>query len=85
MTVRVRTKMEKHKPPHYFSVTEGVANIRKGQFALYTEDEEIYQEIADTFTDAEVCAVSEVEKYKPFHVGAVARLNGPYKEHFSRG
>ncbi|KAF6212314.1 hypothetical protein GE061_012836 [Apolygus lucorum] len=84
MTIRVRTKLEKHSPPHYFSVSEGVAKMRKGQFALYTEDEAIYHEIANTLSDAEVCSVSEVEKYKPFHVGAVARLNGPYKELFNR-
>lgn len=68
----------------YFSVPDGVKMIKKGKFALYTEDEAVYTEILHQMTDAEICSVSEVMKYNPFHVGAVAKKDSPYKEIFSR-
>nr|WVD93712.1 ionotropic receptor 75g [Graphosoma rubrolineatum] len=85
MTIRVREKIAKAKPKQiFYSVPDGVRMIKKGKFALFTEDEAIYTEILHQMTDAEVCSVSEVLKYNPFHVGAVAKKNSPYKELFNR-
>ncbi|XP_066903187.1 ionotropic receptor 75a isoform X3 [Halyomorpha halys] len=85
MTIRVREKIAKAKPKQiFYSVPDGVRMIKKGKFALFTEDEAIYTEILHQMTDGEVCSVSEVLKYNPFHVGAVAKKNSPYKELFNR-
>ncbi|XP_024083300.1 glutamate receptor ionotropic, delta-2-like [Cimex lectularius] len=86
LTVAVRKKLDKIKDPKdkYLNVEEGVAKLKKGQFAFYTEDEAIYTEIMHKMSDAEICSLSEVEKYRPFHVGAIAQDNSPYRELFSR-
>nr|QQP19803.1 ionotropic receptor 75q [Tropidothorax elegans] len=85
LSVRVREKILKSKQKKvFFNFAEGVAKIKKGKFALYTEDESVYTEILRQMTDAEVCSVSEVTKYNPFHVGAIAKKHSPYKEHFNR-
>ncbi|XP_014241952.1 glutamate receptor ionotropic, delta-2-like [Cimex lectularius] len=83
LTLRTRKKLEKAKQV-YFNVADGVLKIKKGQFALFTEDEALYTEIMLKMSDAEICSLSEVEKYKPFHVGAIARDNSAYKEMFNR-
>ncbi|BET00748.1 Ligand-gated ion channel [Nesidiocoris tenuis] len=85
LTVRVRQKMERYKEPFFLKVEDGVQRMKEGKFAFYAEDNICYAGIASTFTTAQICSVTELEKYKPFYTGGVVRHNSPLREHLNRG
>ncbi|XP_073985364.1 ionotropic receptor 75a-like [Rhodnius prolixus] len=86
VTKEVRKKLMLGEPSEhvYSSIVESVHRIKNGQFALFTKDEEVYAELLNQLSDAEVCTLSEVQVSNPYHVGALAVDDSPYKEIFSR-
>uniref|UniRef100_T1HDK4 Uncharacterized protein n=1 Tax=Rhodnius prolixus TaxID=13249 RepID=T1HDK4_RHOPR len=86
LTVKLRKKMEKSKLPNggILTVSGGVDLVKKGGLALYILTRESYQEINYKFTAAEICSLTEIEKYRPLPTGGIVQNNSPFKEIFNR-
>ncbi|KAK9499137.1 hypothetical protein O3M35_003640 [Rhynocoris fuscipes] len=67
-----------------YSLKDGVTKIKEEHFALYTKDEDLYAELLNQLSDAEICSISEIEMVNPHHSSAALADNSPYKEIFNR-
>ncbi|XP_073985323.1 ionotropic receptor 75a-like [Rhodnius prolixus] len=85
-TVGVRKKLQALKPPHktFYGTVEGLQEIKKGHFALYNFAGQFYDRVPEVLTNAEIASLTEIEKFRPRHTGALVMDNCPYKEIFKR-
>ncbi|RZF42539.1 hypothetical protein LSTR_LSTR017204, partial [Laodelphax striatellus] len=77
---------KKMKNQHeYVAIPVGVELMRTAGYAFYTEESYQYPSISNTFTDSEICTVSDVELVKPYMVPSPMRKNTPYRKHVNCG
>ena len=74
-------------PPHrtYYSMEMALDKMRKEPFAFHTEPLRMYPQIKSTFTETEVCALTEVVMFTPEHCYTVIPWGSPYKELIALG
>lgn len=76
--------LEKLDPPggtdNFLNVHEGVARIRKGLYALISEESGIFKVIEDTFYEHEKCELVNIEFIKLSHPFLSIKKKSQFKE-----
>lgn len=68
--------------PNYYSPEEGLAKVKKGEFAYHTEITTAYPIISRTFETDPICDLAQIEFIDPASVGFMAPKNSQYRQLF---
>lgn len=69
----------------FFPMADGIARVRQGGFAFFSEASTLYSPIQDTFTDEEKCSLHEVKLVPDITAAMPLPKGSPYKELVDRG
>uniref|UniRef100_A0A336MC91 CSON013544 protein n=1 Tax=Culicoides sonorensis TaxID=179676 RepID=A0A336MC91_CULSO len=76
----VFNKITKENELHYTNLDEGLKLIKNGPFAFHIQDNMAYRVIANTFTETQICDMSEIEMMQPQHMQLVVRKLSPFRK-----
>lgn len=69
----------------FYSPMEGVTCLKKGMFAFYVDPASAYQKIENTFSDAEICDLTEIHLGMKQFLPLPIQKHSPYKKLLTYG
>ncbi|XP_037939521.1 ionotropic receptor 75a [Teleopsis dalmanni] len=70
---------------NWYEPEYGVAKIRKGRFAFHVDVATAYKIIADTFTEKEICDLTEIHLFQPQKMVAIVQKGSPLRKIITYG
>lgn len=76
----VFNKKTKEIEYHYTSLEEGMKMIKQGLFAFHVQDTMAYKVITDTFTEMEICDLTEINLIPQYKMVMIVRKVSPFRK-----